>query len=178
MKPRILILVCSLFVGSGLAQAQSRPEPTTRAVDRIQKKIRRELVTLPFLGVFDNLAYQVNGYDVTLLGQVTRPALKSDAENVVKGIEGVEHINNKIEVLPPSPFDDDLRLRLFRAIYGGAPLDRYSLGVNKPIRIVVNQGHVILEGVVDSETDKNLASLRANGVSDVFSITNNLQVAK
>jgi hyperosmotically inducible protein len=131
---------------------------------------------LPYLGVFDNLAYEVNGYDVTLVGQVTRPVLKSDAENVVKRIEGVEHIKNQIEVLPLSPLDEGLRLRLFRAIYGYAPLQKYALGVNKPIRIIVKQGHVNLEGVVDNETDKNIAGIQANGVADVFSVANNLQI--
>jgi hyperosmotically inducible protein len=133
---------------------------------------------LPYLGVFDNLAYKVDGYKVTLMGQVTRPTLKSDAERVVKEIEGVEQVDNQIEVLPPSPVDDRLRLRLYRAIYGYAALQKYALGVQKPIRIIVKRGHVTLEGVVDSETDKNLAGIRANGVSGVFSVTNNLQVAK
>lgn len=128
--------------------------------------------------MFDNLAYEVDGYNVTLVGQVTRPVLKSDAENAVKKIEGVEQVTNKIEVLPVSPLDNNLRLRLFRAIYGFAPMQKYALGVNKPIRIIVKQGHVNLEGVVDNETDKNIAFVRANGVSDIFSVANNLQIAK
>jgi len=128
--------------------------------------------------VFDYLAYKVNGYDVTLIGQVVRPSIKSDAENVVKRIEGVEKVNNEIEVLPPSPMDDRLRIRLFRAIYGYPALQKYELGVQKPIRIIVKSGRVTLEGVVDSEADKNLVGLRANGVSGAFSITNNLQVVK
>src|SRR5713226_9360456 len=134
---------------------------------------------LPSYGPFDNLAYKVaQDGSVTLVGQVTRPTLKSDAENVVKRIEGVEHVDNQIEVLPVSPMDDNLRLRLYRAIYGYAPLEKYALGVQKPIRIIVKGGHVTLEGVVDNEADKNMAGIRANGVSDVFSVTNNLQVTK
>jgi len=113
-----------------------------------------------------------------LFGQVTRPVLKSDAENVVKKIEGIEKVDNQIEVLPPSPMDDQLRLRLYRAIYGYAPLQKYALGVLKPIRIIVKGGHVTLEGVVDNASDKNVAGLRANGVPGVFSITNNLAVVK
>jgi hyperosmotically inducible periplasmic protein len=112
------------------------------------------------------------------MGQVTRPTLKSDAENVVKRIEGVEHVDNKIEVLPPSPMDDGLRLALFQAIYGYPPLQKYALGVQKPIRIIVKNGHVTLEGVVDTEEDKNLVNTRANSVPGVFSVTNNLQVVK
>jgi hyperosmotically inducible protein len=112
------------------------------------------------------------------MGQVTRPVLKSDAENVVKRIEGVEKVDNQIEVLPTSPMDDELRLKLYRAIYGYGPLEKYSLGVQKPIRIIVKNGHVTLEGVADNAGDKNLAGIRANGVSGVFSVTNNLQIAK
>jgi len=133
---------------------------------------------LPFFGVFDNIAYKVDGYNVTLVGQVTRPTLKSDAENAVKRIEGVEHVDNQIEVLPPSPMDDGLRLAVFRAIYGYPPLEKYALGVQKPIRIIVKNGHVTLEGVVDSVEDKNLVNIRANSVPGVFSVTNNLQVVK
>jgi len=133
---------------------------------------------LPYFGVFDNIDYKVDGYNVTLLGQVVRPTLKSDAENVVKHIEGVEKVDNQIEVLPLSPMDDRLRIRLFHAIYNYPALEKYALGVQKPIRIIVKNGHITLEGVVDNETDKNLAGLRANGVSGTFSLTNNLQVVK
>ena len=118
----------------------------------------------------------MDGYNVSLLGQVVRPTLKSDAENAVKHIEGVEKVDNQIEVLPPSPVDDRLRLILYRAIYGYPALEKYALGVQKPIRIIVKNGRVTLEGVVDSEADKNLAGLRANGVPGIFSVTNNLQV--
>jgi len=133
---------------------------------------------LPYFGVFDNIAFKVDGYTVTLLGQVVKPVLKSDAENAVKHIEGVEKVDNQIEVLPPSPMDDRLRLRLFRAIYQYPSLQKYALGVQKPIRIIVKNGRVTLEGVVDNETDKNLANIRANSVSGVFGVTNNLQVVK
>ena len=111
-----------------------------------------------------------------MLGQVTRPSLKSDAGNAVKHIEGVETVDNQIEVLPPSPIDDGLRLRLYREIYGYPALEKYALGVQKPIRIIVKNGRVTLEGVVDNDSDKNLAGLRANSVPGIFSVTNNLQV--
>jgi len=158
----------------GFAQQEVSPQ----AVARIQKEVRHELVMLPFLTVFDNLAFQVSGYNVRLLGQVTNPSLKSDAENVVKKIEGVEKVDNQIEVLPSSPMDDRIRRSLYRAIYGYAPLQRYAMPVLKPIRIIVKNGNVALEGVVDSETDKNLAGMRARGVPGTFSVTNNLVVAK
>jgi hyperosmotically inducible protein len=128
--------------------------------------------------VFDYLAYKVDGYNVTLLGQVTRPTIKSDAENAVKSIEGVEKVDNQIEVLPPSPTDDRLRLQLYRAIYGYPPLQKYALGVQKPIRIIVKSGRVTLEGVVDNDADKNTANIRANGVPGIFAVVNNLQVVK
>ena len=153
-------------------------EASPQAVARIQKEVRHELVMLPFLTVFDNLAFQVNGYDVTLMGQVTNPTLKSDAESVVKKIEGVEKVENKIEVLPPSPLDDRLRRSLYRAIYGYPPLQRYALPVIKPIRIVVRNGNVTLEGVADNDADKNIVGMRARGVPGTFSVTNNLVVAK
>jgi hyperosmotically inducible protein len=149
-----------------------------KAEERIQREVRHQLLLLPYLTVFDNLAYKVNGYDVTLIGQVTRPVLKSDAQNAVKQIEGVEHVDNQIEVLPTSPMDDQLRRRLYRAIYGYPSLQKYDMGVVKPIRIIVKNGHVTLEGVVDSEADKNTAGIRANSVSGIFSVTNNLRVEK
>lgn len=151
-------------------------EPTNPAEARIAKEVRHELLMLPYFSVFDYIAFQVNGDTVTLIGEATRPTLKSDAENVVKRIEGVDHVTNKIEVLPPSPMDDQLRLALYRAIYGFPSMEKYALGVQKPIRIIVKNGHVTLEGVVDNETDKNTAGIRANGVPGVFSVTNNLLV--
>lgn len=145
---------------------------------RIQKEVRHELLMLPYFGVFDYIAFQVKGDTVILQGEVTRPTLKSDAENVVKHIEGVQQVINNIEVLPPSPMDDQLRLALYRAIYGYPALEKYALGVQKPIRIIVKNGRVTLEGVVDSETDKNFVTVRANSVPGIFSVTNNLQVVQ
>lgn len=172
LLPAILLMIASLP-----AFAQDR-EVSPKAVERIQKEVRHELVMLPFLTVFDNLAYKVDGYNVTLLGQVTNPQLKSDAGKSIQKIEGVEKVDNQIEVLPTSPFDDRLRQRLYRAIYAYPPMQRYAMPVLKPIRIVVKNGNVTLEGVVDSEADKNIAGMRAHGVSGSFSVTNNLVVAK
>jgi hyperosmotically inducible protein len=182
MNRKLLFLAISCLLLSTLALAQNGAAPhdqvSPRAQERIQKEVGHELLMLPYFGVFDNIAYKVDGYNVTLLGQVVRPSLRSDAENAVKHIEGVEHVDNQIEVLPSSPMDDRLRLRLFNAIYGYPALQKYSLGVQKPIRIIVKSGHVTLEGVVDSDGDKNLAGLRANGVPGTFSVTNHLQVQK
>jgi len=181
MNHKGLMLRCILVTGLTIvalpAPARQREVPP-QAVQRIQKEVRHELVMLPFLTVFDNLAFKVDGYDVTLLGQVTKPTLKSDAEGAVKRIEGVEKIDNQIEVLPLSPMDDRLRQNLYRAIYGYPALQRYAMPVLKPIRIIVKNGHVTLEGVVDSQADKNIAGIRANGVHGVFSVVNNLAVQK
>jgi hyperosmotically inducible protein len=173
----VLFSAVTMICVSAIAQ-QGQREASEKAVQRIQKEVRHELIMLPYLGVFDNLVYKVDGYNVTLGGQVTRPTLKSDAENVVKKIEGVEKVDNQIEVLPPSPMDDRLRLRLYGAIYGYEPLQKYAMPVVKPIRIIVKNGHASLEGVVDNEGDKNLAGIRANGVSGIFSVKNNLVVVK
>src|SRR5215831_1518797 len=139
MYPFVVLLALACL---GVAQDAQRDQPSAKSVQRIQKEVRHELLMLPYFGVFDNIAYKVDGYNVTLMGQVTRPTLKSDAERVVKGIEGVERVDNQIEVLPPSSMDDQLRTRLYRAIYGFPSLQRYSLGVQQAIRIIVKSGRV------------------------------------
>jgi hyperosmotically inducible periplasmic protein len=183
MKPKLAILLAAYLtlIATAIwldAQDQTRGQPSAREQERIVKAVRHELLMLPYLGVFDNISYKVDGYSVALFGQVVRPTLKSDAENVVKHIEGVEHVDNQIEVLPVSPIDDGLRRQLYRAIYGYPAFTKYAMVPQKPIRIIVKNGHVTLEGVVDSDGDKNLAALRANGVPSVFSVDNNLRVVK
>jgi len=180
MKRRLLVLAVSLLTLSPMLparnlSAQPKGAPAN-SEERITREVRHELLMLPWFGVFDYIAFKVDGSTVTLMGQVVRPTLKSDAENSVKHIEGVEKVVNQIEVLPPSPMDDRLRLELYRAIYGYPALEKYALGVQKPIRIIVKNGHVNLEGVVDNEADKNLVTVRANGVPGIFSVNNNLQV--
>ncbi len=140
------------------------------------REVRHQLLLLPYYSVFDNLVFKVDGDHVTLEGQVIRPTLKSDAEGAVKSIEGVSGVTNNIEVLPPSSMDDQLRHALYRAIYGDTVLSKYGWSSMPSIHIIVKNGHVSLEGVVDSEADKNLAGLRANGVPNVFEVKNNLVV--
>jgi hyperosmotically inducible protein len=176
---------CMLTLVSGLAVAQKNGGSadrmnalqTNNSQDRISREVRHELVMLPYYGVFDNLAYNVNGGVVTLYGQVTRPTLKSDAANVVKKIEGVTRVDNQIEVLPLSPMDDQIRRAEYRAIYSEPSLNLYGMQAVPPIHIIVDNGKVTLVGVVDNATDKNIAGVRANAVPGVFSVTNNLQVA-
>jgi hyperosmotically inducible protein len=146
--------------------------------ERLVKNVRHELVMLPYYSVYDNLAYRVDGAKVSLFGQVTRPTLKKDAENVVKRIEGVDSVVNEIEVLPNSPNDDRLREALFRAIYGKAQLNRYALMAVPPIHIIVKNGNVTLVGWVANEGDKTVADLAAKGVPGVFSVKNELGVEK
>ncbi len=155
--------------------AQQRPA-SQAAVNRIQREVERTLVMLPRYGIFDSLGFKVNGYDVTLFGDVRNASLKSDAQAAVKQIEGVEHVDNKIEILPTSPQDDRIRIAAYRTIYGQPPLDRYALVNVAPIHIIVKNGHITLVGRVNSEADKNLAEIRAKSVEGVFSVENHLQV--
>jgi hyperosmotically inducible protein len=171
----IVFLIPATMLAMTAPSGQQVPE---RAIEHIQKEVRHEILMLPYFGVFDDITYKVEGYKVTLMGQVTRPTLKSEAGNVVKRIEGVAQVDNQIEVLPTSFMDDQLRLRLYRAIYGYPALERYAMPVIKPIRIIVKGGNVTLEGIVDSEADKNLVNILANGVSGIFSVTNHLMVEK
>jgi osmotically-inducible protein OsmY len=168
-----LLVFTMLFL---LAGAQGDKKISAKAQARITKEVRHQILSLPDFGTFDNIAFKLDGYNVTLFGQVTSPSLKDDAERVVKKIEGVEHVENRIEVLPASGNDERLRRDVFNAIYRYGPLQHYGVGSNRPIRIIVNHGHVTLEGVVDRESDKNMAGLRANGVEGVFSVQNNLVV--
>lgn len=174
MKRKIgFILAGALIAAPVFLQASTRSE----TAKTLEQRVRHELLMLPYYNVFDNLAFRVDGDRVVLLGKVTRPTVKSDAEHAVRAIPGVETVTNKIEVLPLSPYDDRVRLAVLRAVYTQPGLDRYGLGAQPSIRIIVKNGQVTLEGVVNNTTDRNLAALRANGVPGVFSVTNNLRVA-
>jgi hyperosmotically inducible protein len=151
---------------------------TAPGQQRTMDKVRKELVTLPYYGVFDNLEYKVEGGTVTLYGQVVRPSTRGDAAKRVAKIEGVDHVINNIDVLPLSGFDDSIRAREYRAIFRSGSLYRYAMGVNPSIHIVVNGGRVTLEGVVSSQMDSQLAYMAARGVSGAFAVTNNLQVSR
>lgn len=173
------VLAVALTIGcSGASYAQNTSSSTgnQKSQDRITREVHHQLVMIPQLSIFDNLAYKVDGSTVTLLGQVVNPVIKSEAESSVKGIEGVENVNNQIEVLPPSPNDDRIRRQVARAIFNDDRLFQYSMGALPPIHIVVKGGHVTLDGMVNSQADKNEAGIKANGVPGVFSVDNNLQV--
>lgn len=179
----LAVLLFALPLAVAPLAAASRPpdSPQQRSEEKyrekLAKEVRHQLVLLPYYSVFDNLAFKVDGDKVTLLGQVVRPTLKSDAESAVKSIEGVAAVVNNIEVLPVSPMDDQLRRAVYRAIYGDSALFRYGESAVPSIHIIVKNGNVTLVGVVDNESDKNLANLRASGVPNVFSVKNELTVA-
>ena len=175
------VLAISAFVAPSAISATNPNNPPQRNEKKMRanltREVRHQLLLLPYYSVFDNLQFKIDGDKVTLLGQVSRPSLKSDAENAVKSVEGVAKVDNQIEVLPTSPMDDQLRRAVFRAIYGEGELSRYGWSAQPSIHIIVNNGNVTLEGVVDNDTDRNLANLRASQVPNVFSVKNNLIVA-
>jgi hyperosmotically inducible protein len=166
-----LTLACAILAIPTFLQAHDSSKP-------LPERVRHELAMLPYFNVFDNLAYRVDGDTVTLYGDVTNPVLKSDAERVVKRLEGVQHVVNSINVLPLSTFDWRIRRAEYRAIFGFGGLYRYAMGAQPSIRIIVNNGHVTLQGVVDNQGDKNIAGIRANAVPGVFSVKNELQVGR
>ena len=173
----ILMILAAMLIAAPAEIWSQHPAPD-KAQGRIEREVLHELRMLPYYGVFDNLAFKVQGSAVTLLGQVILPTLKSDAGAVVKRIEGVEKVINQIEVLPMSPSDDRIRLNVYRAVYSQGALERYALQAVPSVHIIVSGGHVTLEGVVAKEMDKNVANIRAKGVSGVFSVTNNLRLEK
>jgi hyperosmotically inducible protein len=173
-------LILILISGNALPAAKMPQAQTNPAGNEawLQNKVRHELVMIPWYSVFDNLEFQVEGDKVTLLGQVTQPVIKDEADRAVKKIEGVKEVDDQIEVLPLSPFDNQIRRAEFRAIYSYPALTIYANQHAPSIHIIVKGGDVTLEGVVRNEADKNLATLRARGVPNVFSVTNNLTVEK
>jgi osmotically-inducible protein OsmY len=158
-------------------QGSNSVSPAVQA--KINKGISRALIMLPYSGVFDWITATVQGRNVTLGGQVLRSSLKPDAEHAVKKVEGVDNVVNNIEVLPPGQIDQRIRQQVYNAIYNYPALQIYGNDkVNPPIHIIVKSARVTLEGVVNTEVDKNLCTMRVNQVSDVLSVTNNLRVVK
>jgi hyperosmotically inducible protein len=185
-RTKLAVIFAALLIGLApqalVAKTENAPLPANTSADsrpdnrQLAKKVRNRLVTLPYYGVFDNLAYSIDGGRVTLHGQVVHPSTRSDAERSVARIAGVSQVVNRIKVLPLSGFDDSIRRNAYRAIARQSGLYRYFMAANPSIHIVVDRGHVTLVGVVNTKMDRQLAYLAANGVSGVFSVTNNLQV--
>ena len=175
----LLLAIPMVALANSLAaqpQEEKKQRSEAKYREKLAKEVRHQLVMLPWYSVFDSLEYKVEGDKVILSGQVTRPTLKSDAEAAVKSIEAVSSVVNNIEVLPLSPMDDQIRRAVYRGIYGDPGLSRYSIQAVPSVHIIVKNGNVTLEGVVDNEADKNLAYLRASAVPNIFSVKNNLVV--
>lgn len=200
MRTTMLIGLLLAFSAAALAQTtQAAPTPTAMlssngpvvadygkntylntAEGHIAKEVRHELLMLPYYSLFDDLEYSVQGRTVTLSGAVTseHAITKSDAENAVKGIEGVDKVINNIKVLPPAPMDQEARERVYRTLANTGSLSRYFWEAAPSIHIIVDGGRVTLKGFVMNEGDKNLATIAANSVPDVFQVTNELRVVK
>ena len=182
---RILSCLFSVALATGGLPAAAQPGPHSRTFDtsavdqrsqdRMVRQVRHELVMIPQLSIFDNLAYRVDGNTVILLRQVRNPIIKDEAQSAVKRIEGVQQVDNQIEVLPTSFNDDRIRRQVARAIFNEPRLFEYAVQPVPPIHIIVKNGHVSLEGVVANQGDKDVAGIRANGVPGVFSVQNDLQ---
>ena len=172
-----IVLACSMALSIGVSGvlANTVVNPDASA---IPNQVQHQLAMLPWYGVFDHLSFQVNGTEVTLGGQVIseHATTKDDAAKFVESISGVTKVVNNIEVLPPSPFDNQIRRAEYRTVFSQSDLGRYTMGAIPQVHIIVKNGHVSLEGVVMNEMDKNIAGIAANSVPGVFSVENNLQI--
>lgn len=178
IKSFLVLAMAVLGFSFADVQAQNFSDNGKVSESNIEKKVFKEILRLPYYGVFDNIAYKVDGDTVTLYGKVVRPTTKSSANNVVKKINGVRNVVNNIEVLPLSRFDDSIRLRTLRSLQNGGSIYRYFLGANPSVKIIVDRGHLTLEGYVANRGDYNLMNVLARGVTGVFSVDNNLIVEK
>ena len=176
MKNGIRMKVFAIAALAAAAFAQPNADTTIDRNAALSEKVRHELVMMPYYGVFDHLSFRVDGEQVTLMGEVSRPTLKAEAERRVNSLTGVEIVDNQIRVLPLSPYDDRLRKASVRAIFGNPVLSRYSWGARPPIHFIVENGTLTLKGTVANEGDRNLAGILANGVPGAFAVHNELAV--
>jgi hyperosmotically inducible periplasmic protein len=195
-----LCLAVCVSLGGAQEQTNVSPSADQEKLLRIAQQVRKQIVTLPQYGVFDNIHFGISpDGTVVLRGEASRATLKFGSENAIKKIEGVEKVDNQIEVLPTSPNDDRIRAAVYAAIYSAGPLQKYTSNrgrrptpsvaraaggiTNDPpigyhaIHIIVKNGNVTLTGVVDNESDMAIAGIRVSGVPNVFSVDNQLQVA-
>ena len=172
-------LAAMVLAGAGVAGASSNHQaPAGPRTDAdLTKAVRHEIAMYPHYSIWDDVSFRVNNGQVELLGAVNQPYKKSDIEHLVQRVRGVAAVSDEIKVLPLSPNDDRLRLQVARALFRDPVLSRYAQGAIPTIHILVDNGHVTLAGVVDTEMDKNIAGIRANGAGLSFgTVTNNLQV--
>ncbi len=175
-RSRAALLCLVALLGMTLVCGNQAARGSDRAQQNLERQVGKELRKLPDFSVFDNLEFRVRGYKVELFGQVIHGALKSTAERAVRRIEGVEAVENHIEILPPSVNDDRLRQTLLQSIYSRPPLQRYAVQAVPPVHIIVNRGHVTLAGVVANESERNAAYVMASSVPGSFSVTNRLRI--
>lgn len=177
-KKIILLSVLAIgLIGVSASSSAAQQMNMYGGNSKIERQVRHEILSLPHYGVFDAIGYQLNGNTVTLNGYVVRPITKSDVENEIKDIDGVNKVVNNIEVLPLSPADDRIRRRALQTLTSqGGSLFYYFTGTNPSIRIIVKNGKIILEGYVDNKADSDLANILAKGIPGTFGVTNNLQI--
>ena len=179
MKTRMLgqlLMVGTLLLGAGVAGATNIPN-APRSDEAVAKQVRHEILMYPYYGIWDNINYRVADGSVELTGAVTQPYKKADLGRIVQKIRGVTSVTNALEVLPLSPMDDRLRWQVARAIYSDPSLSRYAIQAIPPIHIIVDNGHVTLEGVVNNDLEKQVAGVRAASAGLSFGpVINNLRV--
>lgn len=173
---RMLGATTVLLALAGLAGASTAPASFDSDA-AIAKKAVHEIRMYTRYTIWDNVNLQVNNGAVVLTGQVSQPFKKQDLQRLMQRVPGVTSVTNQLEVLPLSPFDNNLRVRVARAVYGSPNFTRYAMQPLPPIHIIVNNGRVSLEGVVANEFDKNLAGMRASTAGLSFGpVQNNLRV--
>jgi len=178
LRNLLVLAVAILGLTFGDAHAQSFSGSGKGSARGIERQVYKQIIKLPYYGVFDNIAFRVSGNTVTLYGKVLQPTTRKSAERVVERIDGVENVVNNIEVLPLSNFDDSIRLRTLQTLQNGGSLGRYFASLNPSVKIIVDRGNVTLEGYVAHRGDYNLANILTKGVTGVFSVTNNLVIEK
>jgi hyperosmotically inducible protein len=178
MRAKSLVFQTLAAITAAILLASSPYANAANKTQTLSEEVHHQLVTLPYYSVFDWLQAGIKpDGTVTLIGEVTRPSLKDDAESRVQKVEGASRVVDNVEVLQLSSMDDQLRIALYRSIYSfNSPLFRYATQSLPPIHIIVRNGQVVLKGIVASQEDSDIAILAANQVPDVFSIKNELQI--
>jgi hyperosmotically inducible protein len=176
-----MVIVSVLFLGLGELGMASIPKNQVQLPPNAQnpglvEKVRHSLLMLPYYSVFDELAFTIDGSNVVLTGEVTRPILKSEAEKAVRDVSGVSNVTDKIEVLPLSKMDDSIRIATYRAIFSMPGFEKYADQTVSPIRIIVKNGNISLDGVVATNFDRTMAETAARRVPFAFSVTDNLAI--
>jgi hyperosmotically inducible periplasmic protein len=175
------LILFFLLVSVGISPASTGntgdPTKNNKPVKNLTEKVRHELIMLSDFGVFDNLGFTItDANSVILTGQVVRPLLKADAETAVSRINGVSTVVNKIEVLPLSRTDDAIRERAYRAVYLRPDFEKYAIQATPPIRIIVKNGTITLQGVVNDSIDRTKAELAAKTIPGIFKVSDELRI--